>query len=166
MSPTIVLRQPEPHELAEDLRWVSQQHGQIYAQEYGWNTEFETLVRGICDDFAKNFQPDWECCWIAEKHGQRVGSVFVVKVDDQTAKLRMLILSAEARGHGLGLRLTDEAIAFAKAKGYARMVLWTNSCLTAARSIYEKRGFKLIQSEPYQGFGKVDLVSETWQLQL
>jgi GNAT superfamily N-acetyltransferase len=161
MDGQIVLRDPKPG----DMGWVIEQHGKLYSQEYGWNWEFEALVAGICADFIKNFQPEWERCWIAEKDGVRVGSVFVVKVDDQTAKLRMLILTPEARGFGLGARLSDEAIAFARSKGYKKMVLWTNSILIAARSIYEKRGFVLIQSEAYEGFGK-DLVSETWELQL
>lgn len=161
MMTDIVLRDPQPG----DMGWVIEQHGKIYAKEYGWNWEFEALVAGICADFVKNFQPDWERCWIAEKDGQRIGSVFVVRVDEQTAKLRMLILTPQARGTGLGGRLTDEAIAFAHDKGYKQMVLWTNSCLLAARAIYEKRGFKLIQSEPYQGFGH-DLISETWKMPL
>ena len=166
MNAAITLRQPTPYELPADLAWVTQQHGRIYALEYGWNAEFETLVAGICADYAKNYSPEWERCWIVEKGGVRVGSVFVVKVDEQTAKLRMLILTPEARGTGLGGRLSDEAIEFARSKGYKKMVLWTNSYLTAARSIYEKRGFKLVGIQPYQGFGKNDLASETWQLQL
>jgi GNAT superfamily N-acetyltransferase len=157
----IVLRDPQPG----DMGWVIEQHGAIYAKEYGWNWEFEALVAGICADFVKNFQSEWERCWIAELGGQRVGSVFVVKIDADTAKLRMLILTPEARGHGLGARLTDEAISFARERGYKKMVLWTNACLLAARAIYQKRGFKLIQSEPYTGFGH-DLVSETWELAL
>jgi GNAT superfamily N-acetyltransferase len=157
----VILRDPKPG----DMGWVIQQHGEIYAQEYGWNWEFEALVAGICADFVKNFQPEWECCWIAEAAGERVGSVFVVKQSDTTAKLRMLILSPKARGLGLGKRLTQEAIAFARSKGYHEMVLWTNSCLLAARGIYEKEGFILTHSEAYQGFGH-DLVSETWALAL
>jgi GNAT superfamily N-acetyltransferase len=162
MAEHIILRDPQPG----DLGWVVEQHGLIYAKEYGWNWEFEALVAGICADFVKNFQPDWERCWIAERGGQRVGGVFVVRSDENTAKLRMLILTPQARGLGLGARLTDEAITFARHKGYKSMVLWTNSCLLAARAIYEKRGFKLTQSEPYQGFGRDDLVSETWALTL
>jgi DNA-binding MarR family transcriptional regulator/GNAT superfamily N-acetyltransferase len=158
---TVVLRDPQPG----DMGWVTEQHGKLYAQEYGWNWEFEALVAGICADFVKRFQPQWERCWMAEKDGARVGSVFVVKVDDETAKLRMLILTPEARGLGLGARLTDEAINFARVKGYKKMVLWTNSCLLAARAIYEKRGFKLMNSEAYSGFGQ-ELVSETWELVL
>ena len=159
MAAPIILRDLQPG----DLGWVIEQHGFIYAKEYGWNWEFEALVAGICAEFVKDFQPDWERCWIAEQSGQRVGSVFVVMQDEQTAKLRMLILTPAARGQGLGARLTDEAIAFARAKGYTKMVLWTNACLLAARAIYQKRGFELTESAPYQGFGRDDLVSETWE---
>jgi GNAT superfamily N-acetyltransferase len=165
MPSNFTLRHPTPAELPGDLEWVTEQHGKIYAQEYGWNAEFKTLVAGICADFAKNFQPAWEQCWIAEKEGQRVGSVFVVRVDAQTAKMRMLILTPEARGARLGGHLADEAIAFARSKGYSKMVLWTNACLAVARGIYEKRGFKLISSEPTQGFGQSQ-ISETWELAL
>jgi GNAT superfamily N-acetyltransferase len=162
MQQQVSLRDPQPG----DMGWVVQQHGLLYAQEYGWNWEFEALVARIVAEFVEKFQPEWERCWIAEINGERVGSVFVVKVDEQTAKLRMLILTPKARGLGLGARLTDEAMAFARSKGYKKMVLWTNSILYAARGIYEKRGFRLIQSEPYQGFGRDDLVSETWALAL
>lgn len=161
MDKSIVLRDPLPG----DMGWVIEQHGKLYAQEYSWNWEFETLVAGICADFVKNFQPAWERCWIAERHGHRVGSVFVVKQGEGVAKLRMLILTPEARGLGLGAHLTDEAISFARTKGYKKMVLWTNACLLSARSIYQKRGFKLTKSEAYQGFGH-DLVSEEWELTL
>jgi GNAT superfamily N-acetyltransferase len=158
---SLILRDPKPG----DMGWVIQQHGEIYAKEYGWNWEFEALVAGICADFVKNFQPDGERCWIAELDGQRVGSIFVVKKDAQTAQLRMLILAPEARGLGLGKRLSEEAIAFARAAGYQNMVLWTNACLLAARGIYENLGFIRQTSEAYQGFGH-DLVSETWALKL
>ena len=107
----------------------------------------------------------WEKAWIAELDGERVGSVFVVRKSATTAQLRMLILSPKARGLGLGARLTDECIAFARAKGYKKMVLWTNSCLTAARGIYGQRGFRLVKTEPYEGFGQ-QLVGETWELKL
>jgi GNAT superfamily N-acetyltransferase len=161
----IVLRAPE----SGDLGWVIEQHGRIYAQEYGWNWEFEALVAGICADFVRNFQPEWERCWIAERvsagQRERLGSVFVVRQDAQTAKLRMLILTPQARGTGLGQRLTDEAIAFARAKGYTKMVLWTNACLLAARAIYVKRGFVLTHSEPTMAFG-AEQTSETWELML
>ncbi|MFC6279754.1 MULTISPECIES: bifunctional helix-turn-helix transcriptional regulator/GNAT family N-acetyltransferase [Polaromonas] len=156
---TIVLRDPKPG----DMGWVVQQHAEIYAREYGWNSEFEALVADIAGKYLKNFQPDFEKCWIAELDGLRVGAVFVVRKSATVAQLRMLILAPEARGLGLGGRLTDECIAFARNKGYKKMQLWTNSCLDAARAIYAKRGFRLTKSEPYYGFGH-DLVGETWEL--
>jgi len=158
---TALLREPGPG----DLGWVVQQHGEIYAREYGWNLEFEGLVAGIVADYVRKFQPAWEQGWIAELDGQRVGSVFVVRKSATTAQLRMLLITPAARGLGLGARLTDECIAFARRKGYRKMVLWTNDCLDAARAIYAKRGFKLVKSEPYEGFGK-QLVGETWELKL
>ena len=158
---TAVLRDPAPG----DIGWVIQQHGEIYAREYGWNREFEALVAEIGAQFLRKFQPAWERCWIAELNGERVGAVFVVRKSATTAQLRMLILSPKARGLGLGARLTDECIAFARSKGYKKMVLWTNSCLAAARGIYAARGFKLVKSEPYEGFGQ-QLVGETWELKL
>ena len=161
MSEALTLRAPQPG----DMGWVIQQHGEIYAKEYGWNWEFEALVAGICADFVKKFQPEWERCWIAELNGQRVGSVFVARKDAHTAQLRMLILTPQARGLGLGKRLCKEAIAFARDKGYRDVVLWTNARLLAARAIYEKEGFVRKHSESYPGFGH-DLVSETWVLHL
>lgn len=158
---TIVLRDPQPG----DMGWVVQQHGEIYAREYGWNSEFEALVADITGKYLKNFRPDSEKCWIAELDGERAGAVFVVRKSTAVAQLRMLILTPEARGLGLGGRLTDECIAFARRKGYQKMRLWTNSCLDAARAIYAKRGFRLVKSEPYHGFGH-DLVGETWELRL
>ncbi|MES1162773.1 MAG: bifunctional helix-turn-helix transcriptional regulator/GNAT family N-acetyltransferase, partial [Rhizobacter sp.] len=158
---TVVLREPGPG----DIGWVVQQHGEIYAREYGWNGEFEALVADIAAQFLRKFQPAWERCWIAELGGERVGAVFVVRKSATTAQLRMLILSPKARVLGLGARLTDECIAFARAKGYKKLVLWTNSCLAAARGIYAARGFKLVKSEAYEGFGQ-QLVGETWELRL
>ncbi|MES2510895.1 MAG: helix-turn-helix domain-containing GNAT family N-acetyltransferase [Pseudomonadota bacterium] len=158
---TVVLRDPQPG----DMGWVVQQHGQIYAREYGWNTAFEALVADITAKFVRNFKPDTEKCWIAELDGVKVGAVFLVRQSAATCKLRMLILTPAARGLGLGGRLTDECIAFARSKGYKKMQLWTNSCLDAARAIYTQRGFVLTKSEPYQGFGK-ELVGETWELAL
>ena len=148
-----------------DIGWVVQQHGEIYAREYGWDMRFEALVADIAAQFVRKFQPEWEKCWIAELDGERVGAIFLVRKSATTAKLRMLILSPKARGMGLGARLTDECIAFARAKGYKKMVLWTNSCLITARSIYAKRGFVLDKSEPYEDFGQ-QLVGETWSLKL
>ena len=147
------------------MGWVVQQHGWIYAREYGWNAEFEALVADIVARYLRQQQPEWERCWIAELEGQKVGSVFVVRKSKTIAQLRMLILIPEARGLGLGARLTDECIAFARSKGYRKMMLWTNSCLDAARQIYARRGFRVVKSEPYHGFGQ-DLVGETWELKL
>lgn len=158
---SILLRDPQPG----DMGWVVQQHGVIYAREYGWNSDFEALVADIVAKYLRRHQPAWERCWIAEVGGQPVGSVFVVRKSAQVAQLRMLILTPEARGMGLGGRLSDEAIAFARSKGYRKMVLWTNSCLDAARAIYARRGFALVKSEPYEGFGQ-SLVGETWALKL
>jgi len=158
---TVVLRDPLPG----DMGWVVQQHGELYAREYGWNSEFEALVADIVAQFVRKFQPAWEKCWIAELDGERAGAIFVVRKSATTAQLRLLLLAPAARGLGVGARLTDECIAFARAKGYRKMVLWTNSCLEAARAIYAKRGFKLDKAEPYEGFGR-QLVGETWSLRL
>ncbi|MDR6535231.1 DNA-binding MarR family transcriptional regulator/GNAT superfamily N-acetyltransferase [Variovorax soli] len=158
---TAVLRDPQPG----DIGWVVQHHGELYAREYGWNSEFEALVAEIAGEFLRKFQPEWEHCWIAELDGERVGAVFLVRKSATVAQLRLLILTPQARGLGLGARLTDECIAFARRKGYRKMVLWTNSCLLVARGIYAARGFKLVKSEPYEGFGQ-QLVGETWALKL
>ena len=160
-KPTVILRDPKPG----DMGWVVQQHGALYAQEYGWNSEFEALVATIVAQYLRKYKPEWERCWIAESQGINIGSVFVVRKSVTVAKLRMLILSPQARGLGLGGRLTDECIDFACRKGYKKIELWTNSCLVAARALYAKRGFKLVKSEPYQGFGQA-LVGETWVLKL
>ncbi|WP_260309410.1 bifunctional helix-turn-helix transcriptional regulator/GNAT family N-acetyltransferase [Variovorax atrisoli] len=156
-----ILREPGPG----DIGWVVQQHGEIYAREYGWNSTFEALVANIAGEFLLKFQPEWERCWIAELNGERVGSIFVVRKSATVAQLRLLILTPGARGLGLGGKLVDECIAFARLKGYRKMVLWTNSCLTAARGIYAGRGFQLTGSEPHEGYG-TPLVGETWELKL
>jgi GNAT superfamily N-acetyltransferase len=147
------------------MGWVVQQHGAIYAREYGFNAEFEALVAGIVASYLKQHQPEWERCWMAEVNGQLAGSVFVVRKSKTVAQLRMLILTQEARGLGLGAQLTDECIRFARSRGYKKMVLWTNDCLTAARAIYAKRGFVLVTSEAHESFGQ-SLVGETWELKL
>jgi GNAT superfamily N-acetyltransferase len=147
------------------MGWVVQQHGEIYAREYGWNAEFEALVADIVARYLRRQKPQSERCWVAEVGGEKVGSVFVVRKSKNVAQLRMLILTPKARGLGLGARMTDECIAFARSKGYKKMLLWTNSCLIAARHIYARRGFQLVKSEPYHGFGH-DLVGETWELKL
>ncbi|WP_041942949.1 GNAT family N-acetyltransferase [Variovorax paradoxus] len=156
-----ILRDPAPG----DIGWVVQQHGEIYAREYGWDSSFEALVAQIAGEFLLKFQPEWERCWIAELHGERMGSIFVVRKSASVAQLRLLILSPAARGLGLGGKLVDECIAFTRRKGYKKMVLWTNSDLVAARAIYAKRGFQLVKSEPHESYGK-QLVGETWEMKL
>jgi DNA-binding MarR family transcriptional regulator/N-acetylglutamate synthase-like GNAT family acetyltransferase len=160
-SRTAVLRDVRPG----DMGWVVQLHGEIYAHEYGWNSEFEALVAEIAAGMIRRHDPAWERGWIAEVDGERAGSVFVVRKSETEAQLRLLILSPAARGLGLGGRLTDECLAFARAKGYRKMVLWTNSILSAARGIYARRGFALVHSEAHHSYGK-DLVGETWELTL
>lgn len=161
LPPGITLRDPQPG----DMDWVIQQHGEIYAREYGWNSEFEALVAGIVAGMMKHHDPAWERGWIAELDGERVGSAFVVRKSETEAQLRLLILTPAARGLGLGGRLTDECVAFARGKGYRSMRLWTNRCLDAARAIYAKRGFQLVRAEPHHSYGQ-DLVGEHWELAL
>ncbi|WP_284401182.1 helix-turn-helix domain-containing GNAT family N-acetyltransferase [Acidovorax sp. SUPP2825] len=153
----VVLRDPVPG----DMGWVVQMHGEIYWREYGWNQAFEAMVAEIAARFVREFQPGFDRCWIAEVDGERMGAAFVVRESDTTARLRMLILAPQARGMGLGGRLVDECIAFARGQGYAEMTLWTNSCLAAARHLYAQRGFTLVASEPYTAYGQ-SLVGETW----
>jgi DNA-binding MarR family transcriptional regulator/GNAT superfamily N-acetyltransferase len=158
---TVVLRDPRPG----DMGWVVQQHGEIYWREYRFNSEFEGLVAAVAAKYIKNFDPAWEKGWIAEIDGERVGSVFVVRRSATVAQLRLLILTPGARGHGLGGRLTDECIAFARGKGYRKLMLWTQSHLLAARAVYRSHGFKCVKSEPYAAFGQ-NMVSEVWELKL
>jgi DNA-binding MarR family transcriptional regulator/GNAT superfamily N-acetyltransferase len=155
------LREPGPG----DMGWVISAHGEIYTREYGRGPEFEALVARIVADFASSHDPVREKAWIAWAEGRRVGSVFLVQVDQDTAKLRLLILAPQARGHGLGKRLVEECIAFAGSVGYSKLVLWTNDSLVAARSIYAKAGFRIVASEPELNFGQ-GTRSETWELEL
>jgi DNA-binding MarR family transcriptional regulator/GNAT superfamily N-acetyltransferase len=159
---TVVLRDPRPG----DMGWVVQQHGEIYSREYRYSSEFEGLVAQIAGSFVKNFDPDWEKGWIAEVDGERAGAVFVVRKSKAVAQLRMLILAPHARGLGIGARLVDECIAFARAKGYRKMTLWTNGQLDAARAIYKARGFELVKSETMHAYGLRNLASEIWELKL
>lgn len=160
-SRTAVLRDVRPG----DMGWVLQLHGEVYAREYGWNSEFEAFVAEIMAGMIRQHDPAWERGWIAELDGERVGAVFVVRKSETEAQLRLLILSPAARGLGLGARLTDECLAFVRAKGYHKAVLWTNSQLDASRAIYTKRGFVMVDSEAYHGYGK-DQVGQTWELVL
>lgn len=157
----IILRPHRPG----DMGWVIQQHGALYSQDYGWDISFEGLVADIAAQFLKNFDPTCERCWIAELDGRRVGSVFLVKESAEVAKLRLLIVDPLGRGRGVGKRLVEECIAFARSCGYRKITLWTQSMLLAARGIYENAGFVRIASEPHHSFGQ-DLVGETWELSL
>lgn len=152
-----VLRDPLPG----DMGLVVANQAVVYAREYGWNSEYEALVAEIVAKFIRDLDRSCERCWIAEKDGRMVGSVFVVRQDETTAKLRLLYVDAGARGLGIGRRLVDECLRFAKQAGYKRMMLWTNSVLADARRIYEKAGFRLIEEENHHSFGK-DLVGQVW----
>ena len=148
-----------------DVGWVVHRHGALYEQEYGWGLGFEALVADIAAKFMRDFDAGRERCWIAEIDGEPVGSVFVVKVSDKVAKLRLLLVEPHARGKGVGRRLVEECIAFSRAAGYRKLVLWTQSNLTAARAIYASLGFRKVKSEPHREFG-IPVVGEYWQLKL
>jgi DNA-binding MarR family transcriptional regulator/predicted N-acetyltransferase YhbS len=165
-----LLRAPQ----SGDIGWVVARHGALYAGEYAWDMRFEALVARIAADFVDRFDASREACWIAERGGTNVGCVFLVQARDDakghavvpgTAQLRMLLVEPTARGLGIGARLVDECERFARAKGYRRIVLWTNSVLLAARAIYARSGYVLTNSEPHESFGH-ELVGETWELKL
>ena len=157
----ITLREPRPG----DMGWVTERHAVLYYEQDRWGAGFEALVAGIVKDFLENFDPKRERCWIAERNGERVGCVFVVN-DKGEARLRLLLVEPSARGSGLGRRLVEECIAFSRANGYRKLVLWTHSHLTAARAIYARTGFKkLKKTEVHDSFGP-KAVSEFWELKL
>ncbi len=148
---------------AGDMGWVISAHGRLYSEEYGWDLTFEALVAEIAAKFLREFKPGRERCFIAELDGAPAGSAFVVQDDEATAKLRLVLVEKRAQGYGLGKRLVQEAVGFARAAGYARMVLWTNDILHAARAIYIAEGFKLVAEERHHSFGQ-DLVGQNWEL--
>ena len=153
-----------PHQLG-DMGWIVHRQGVLYGQEYGFDERYEALVAEIVAKFIQNYDPRRERCWIAERDGQIAGSVFLVAESKSTAKLRLLYVEPSARGLGIGSRLVDECVRFARQAGYKKIVLWTQTELLPARHIYKKAGFRVVAKKPHHSFGK-DLVAETWQLSL
>jgi DNA-binding MarR family transcriptional regulator/GNAT superfamily N-acetyltransferase len=149
-----------------DMGWVVESHGLLYSKDYGYDERFEALVAGIVAEFIEKLDPARERCWIAEKDGTNVGSVFLVKKSQSVAKLRLLLVDPSARGLGIGKRLVDECIPFARDAGYKKIALWTQSELTAARRIYEGAGFQKIAEEKHNSWSRKGLIAETWELNL
>jgi len=161
-EPSYTLRtEPKPG----DFGWVVQRHGAIYAEEYGWDLTFEALVASIVARFVEHYDPEYERVWIAERDGERIGCLFLVKLSRRVAKLRLFLVEPSARGMGVGDRMVVELLDFARASGYHTIRLWTQGNLLAARRLYARHGFRLIEEEPNHAFG-ADLVSETWELKL
>lgn len=160
-SSPFILRDPQ----VGDMGWVVHRQSVLYAQEYGWDNTYEALVAEIVARFVREFDPRHERCWIAEREHRIVGSVFLVRESDEVGKLRLLYVEPEARGLGVGRRLTDECIRTARRVGYRKLVLWTNDVLVSARRIYQAAGFVLVKEERHRSFGK-DLVGQNWELVL
>lgn len=157
----IALREPR----AGDLGWIVQRHGAVYAEEYGWNNEFEGLVAEIVGAFVRDYEPAREHCWIADKNGAPVGCIFLVREDDDVGRLRLLFVDPGGRGQGVGRMLVDACVERAKGVGYRKLTLWTNDVLVSARRIYQAAGFRLVKEWPDHKFGK-DLVGQDWDLDL
>jgi len=148
-----------------DMGWVISRQAAAYAADYGWDISYEALVAEICAQFIRNYDAAREHCWIAEVGGEPVGSIFLVKANDETAKLRLLQVEKSARGLGVGRALVEQCLQGARERGYSRMTLWTQSILVAARSIYKAAGFELVATKPHHSFGQ-DLIGETWERDL
>jgi DNA-binding MarR family transcriptional regulator/predicted N-acetyltransferase YhbS len=148
-----------------DIGWIVHRHGVLYSRDYGWNSNFEGFVAEIAGKFAQSHDPNREHCWIAERRGEIIGSVFLMRQDDKVAKLRLLYVEPAARRMGVGRRLVEQCLHFARSASYRRIVLWTNDVLTSARRIYEAAGFQLIAEEPHRMFGP-PMVGQTWELEL